>query len=84
MTMEKGEYLRGEGGVVKGKLYILYELLYFGPKRIFTLRGNGEVHFLLGGVLDVVMKIGEVGGRLEVYFPVVRVHCSLAGERSKV
>lgn len=58
-----------------GETYLLDELLYLGPKYVFTLRGNGEVKFLLGTVFNVVVEVGEVGGGLKVYFPVVRVHC---------
>lgn len=61
----------------------MHKLLHFGPERVFSLRGNGKVKFLLGGVFDVVVEVDEVGGGLKVYFPVVRVHCSLAGEMSK-
>lgn len=58
-----------------GRTYLLDELLYLGPKYVFTLKGNGEVKLLLGGVFYVVVEVGEVGGGLKVYFPVVRVHC---------
>ena len=58
----------------------MYELLDLGPERVLALRGNGKVEFLLGGVFHVVVEIGEVGRGLEVDFPVMRVHCSLAGE----
>ena len=56
------------------------ELLDLGPERVLALRGNGKVEFLLGGVFHVVVEIGEVGGGLEVDFPVVGIHCPLAGE----
>lgn len=36
--------------------------------------GDGEVEFLLGGVFDVGVEVGEVGGGLEVDFTVVGVH----------
>ena len=37
--------------------------------------GDGEVEFLLRGVFDVGVEVGEVGGGLEVDFTVVGVHC---------
>lgn len=37
--------------------------------------GDGEVEFLLGGVFDVGVEVGEVGRGLEVDFTVVGVHC---------
>lgn len=59
-----------------GETYLLHEIFHFGPKRVFTLRGNGEVKFLLCSVFNVIVEVSEVGGGLEVYFPVVRIHCS--------
>lgn len=73
-----GEEKIGFGG---GRAYLLHELLDLGSERVLALRGNGKVEFLLGGVFHVIVEIGEVGGGLEVDFPVVGVHCSLAGER---
>ena len=63
--------------------YLLHKILHLGPESIFTLGGDGEVNFLLGGVFDVVVEVGEVGGGLEVYFPVVRVHCSTPARETK-
>lgn len=55
--------------------YLLHQILHFTPERVFPLRRDREIEFLLRGGLDVGLQVEEVGRGLQVDSAVVRVHC---------
>lgn len=61
----------------------MHQILDFTSERVFTLRRNGEVKFLLRGGFDVGLQIEEVGGGLEIDPAVVGVHNSFIPLRSE-